>query len=125
VTRTAWALDAKARTLRTAIDLPNPDGTLRPGMYAYAALTVALPPTWTLPSAAVVRQGDATFVFLVRDGKAVRVDVQAGHDDGARVEVFKVAVPGANAEAAWADVTGQEAFVLQAGGVSDGQAIKR
>ena len=32
VTRTGWALDAQTRTLRVQIDLPNPDGLLRPGM---------------------------------------------------------------------------------------------
>ncbi len=30
VTRTSWTLDAKNRTLRTEIDVPNPKGTLRP-----------------------------------------------------------------------------------------------
>ncbi|HUG66316.1 MAG TPA: efflux RND transporter periplasmic adaptor subunit [Pirellulaceae bacterium] len=34
VTRTAWALDPASRTLRAEIDLPNPTGRLRPGMYA-------------------------------------------------------------------------------------------
>jgi multidrug efflux pump subunit AcrA (membrane-fusion protein) len=123
VTRTAWALDAKARTLRTAIDLSNPDGTLRPGMYAYAALTVTLPEAWTLPAAAVVHQGDATHAFLVRDGKAVRAEVQTGHGDGTRVEVFKVEAPSAGSGTAWVEVTGKETFVLHAAGVSDGQAV--
>src|SRR5581483_2766330 len=72
VTRTAWALEPRSRTLHTAIDLPNPDKALRPGMYAYAAITVTLSPTWTLPAAAVAKQGDAAVAFLVRDGKAVR-----------------------------------------------------
>lgn len=41
VTRTAWSLDAGNRTLRTEFDLPNPDGRLRPGMFATVDLTVA------------------------------------------------------------------------------------
>lgn len=40
VTRTAWSLEPRSRTLRTEIDLPNPEGKLRPGMYAYVTLTV-------------------------------------------------------------------------------------
>ena len=36
VTRTSWVLGAN-RTLNTELDLPNPDGLLRPGMYATAA----------------------------------------------------------------------------------------
>ena len=31
VTRTSWTLDAKNRTLRTEIDVPNPEGTAPPG----------------------------------------------------------------------------------------------
>jgi multidrug efflux pump subunit AcrA (membrane-fusion protein) len=122
VTRTAWAIDARSRTLRTAIDLPNPDGLLRPGMYAYAAVTVTLPPTWTLPAAAVVKQGDAAVCYLVRDGKAVRAGVQLGQGDAGRVEVMQVEVPAGSGK--WTAVSGAEAFVLKAAGVTDGQAVK-
>jgi multidrug efflux pump subunit AcrA (membrane-fusion protein) len=118
VTRTAWALEARSRTLLTAIDLPNPDGVLRPGLYAYAAVTAVLPEAWTLPSAAVVRQGDAGSVFLVRDGKAVRVKVQTGFSDGTRVEVLKI-----ESGTTWVEPTGDETFVLKAAGVTDGQVI--
>ncbi len=125
VTRTAWALDSRSRTLRTAIDLPNPDGTLRPGMYAYAALTLALPEAWTLPAAAVVRQGDTAVAFLVRDGKAVRVGVQTGFGDGRHVELLKYQAPaaGGGSDRRWVEPTGDEAFVLRAAGVADGQAV--
>jgi RND family efflux transporter MFP subunit len=124
VTRTAWALEARSRTLMTAIDLPNPYGELRPGMYAYAAVTVALPEAWTLPSTAVVKQGDATVAFLVRDGKAVRVGVQTGFNDGRHVEVLKVEAPAPGAAApAWAEPTGGETFVLRTAGVTDGQPV--
>src|SRR5262245_10988785 len=57
VTRTAGAPHPKSRTLKTEIDLPNPDGLFRPGMYAYASVTAMLPAAWTLPTTAIVRQG--------------------------------------------------------------------
>lgn len=38
VTRSSWSLDPKSRTLRVEIDLENPDGRLRPAMYAYVTL---------------------------------------------------------------------------------------
>jgi multidrug efflux pump subunit AcrA (membrane-fusion protein) len=38
VTRSSWSLDPKSRTLRVEIDLPNPQGQLRPAMYAYVTL---------------------------------------------------------------------------------------
>jgi Cu(I)/Ag(I) efflux system membrane fusion protein len=122
VTRTAWALDARSRSLRTAIDLPNKDGELRPGMYAYAAITVKLPESWTLPVAAMLRQAEAATAFLVRDGKAVRVGVQIGQTDAGRVEVFRIESPPGTGK--WTDVTGKETFVLSAAGVTDGQAVK-
>ncbi len=39
VARTAVALDPKSRTLHVEIDLENPDGKLRPGMYGTVVLT--------------------------------------------------------------------------------------
>lgn len=43
VTRTAWVLDETVRTLRIEIDLANPDGRLRPGMYATARIVLRPP----------------------------------------------------------------------------------
>lgn len=34
VARTSWVLDPASRTLRVELDLPNPSGRLRPGLYA-------------------------------------------------------------------------------------------
>jgi multidrug efflux pump subunit AcrA (membrane-fusion protein) len=122
VTRTAWALDSRSRTMRTAIDLPNPDGLLRPGMYASAIVTVTLPPTWTLPAAAVVKQGESAVCYLVRDGKAVRTGVQTGNVDGGRVEVTQLELPAGSGK--WTVVAGAERFVLKAAGVRDGQPVE-
>ena len=43
VTRAAGALDPDLHTLSTEVDVPNPDGTLLPGMYVQAALTLPVP----------------------------------------------------------------------------------
>jgi HlyD family secretion protein len=89
VTRTSWSLDAATRTLRAEIDLPNPDGALRPGLYAYATIIAeehagAL----TLPAAAVVGEGDKTYCVVVADRRAARRPIRVGLNDGARVEVL-------------------------------------
>lgn len=124
VRRTSWALDAKSRTLRTEIDLPNPEGVLRPGMYAYASLTVTQPEAWTLPTGAVVRQGDTAYAVAVRDGHAVRVPVQAGVSDGKFVEVFAKQEPVADGKPAWVPLTGSERFVASgAASLGEGQAV--
>ncbi len=88
VTRTSWALDAKNRTLRTEIDVPNPKGTLRPGLYAYATIIVEEhPDVLTVPSTAIVREDSRTFCVAVADGKAVRTPVAVGLEDGTRAEI--------------------------------------
>ena len=44
VTRTSWAINDKRRVLRVEIDLPNPDGKLKPGMYAYVTVILSEEP---------------------------------------------------------------------------------
>jgi|SRR5579884_2269310 len=43
VTRIAHAIDPASRTMRAEIDLPNPKGTLRPGMYAQVTIALTDP----------------------------------------------------------------------------------
>lgn len=111
ITRTSWALKPGARTLRAEIELPNKDGTLRPGMYVYAHIQGQWPKCWTLPTSAVVKQGDTMVCFRVEGNKAVRTPVQVGRSDGSFVEVF--------------NVTGKEEVAAKASGLSDGDAVER
>jgi multidrug efflux pump subunit AcrA (membrane-fusion protein) len=121
ITRTSWALEPGSRTLRVEVDMPNTQGKLRPGMYVYAKLTGTLPESWTLPAASLVRQGDATVCFLAEKGKWIRTIVQAGHNDGARVEVFKRQAPGSTIQ--WQDWIGTEQVAARAASLVDGQVI--
>jgi multidrug efflux pump subunit AcrA (membrane-fusion protein) len=89
VSRTSWTLDARNRTLRTEIDVPNPKGTLRPGLYAYATLIVEEhADALTVPSTAVVRQDSQTYCVAVADGRAARKPVKVGLDDGTKAEIL-------------------------------------
>jgi HlyD family secretion protein len=121
VTRTSWALEPGARTLRAEVDLPNKDGALRPGMFVSARIVNDLPEMWTLPVAAVVKSGDATVCFLVEDGKAIRTPVQVGRSDGQIVQVVKRQSPGS--PPSWEDFTGQETIASRAAGLTDGQSF--
>jgi RND family efflux transporter MFP subunit len=88
VSRTSWALDPKARTLRVEIDVPNPDGALRPGLYAYATLVAEEhADVLTLPSTAVFREQDRAYCVIAVDGRAVRKAVELGLSDGTHTEV--------------------------------------
>jgi RND family efflux transporter MFP subunit len=131
VTRTSWSLDRTARTLLAEVDVPDANGRLRPGMYAYATLTAERPNVWTLPAAAVTTEGDVnqgyrTFCFLVENGKAWRTPVEIGARDSQRVEVLKKqARPAKSGEAGpWQDITGEEEIVQgNIGSLTDGQSV--
>ena len=70
VTRTSWMLDAKNRTLRTEIDVPNPKGILRPGLYAHATIVVEEhKDVLSVPTSALVRQDSITFCIAVAGGE--------------------------------------------------------
>ena len=122
VSRTSEALEIGSRTLRTEVDVPNPSGTLRPGMYVVGRIKAEMPEAWVLPAAAVVKQADVTVCFLFQDGKAVRTPIQSGRSDGKFTEVFKKQQPGS---ANWVDWTGNEEVLSgQAASLADGQAVE-
>ncbi|WP_435010719.1 efflux RND transporter periplasmic adaptor subunit [Tundrisphaera lichenicola] len=88
VTRSAYALDPKSRTLRVEIDLPNPDGRLHPGLYAYASIVAEEhADVLTVPASAIVREGEKSTCVVIRGGLARRQLVEVGLGDGTSVEV--------------------------------------
>lgn len=122
VTRFSWSLEPGSRTLRTEMDLPNPDGKYRPGMYVYAQITAPSPENWALPAAAIAKQGENQVCFLMEDGKAVRTPVQIGRIDGDWIEILKYQRP--TLPAAWSEFTGKERIAGKAAGLTDGQALQ-
>lgn len=129
VTRSSWSLDAKARTLRAEIDLPNPQGKLRPGMYAYVTFKAESPSGFTLPAAAVVTQGEQVYCFRVENDKAIRTPLKIGARNAQEVQVFRkqTTVPSKAGESGvWEDFTGQEEIAASnAASLADGQAVQR
>jgi RND family efflux transporter MFP subunit len=88
VTRFAYALDQATKTMLTEIELSNPDGKLRPGMYASVKFEIERKPdALLLPVAAVAVEKTGSFVYLVADGKAKKTAVRTGFNDGANVEI--------------------------------------
>jgi RND family efflux transporter MFP subunit len=89
VARTSWSLDQATRTLRAEVDLENPDGSLRSGLYAYVTIIAEEhADAMTLPISAVVQDGTTASCMVVDDGKARRRNLQLGLNDGSRVEVL-------------------------------------
>jgi len=95
VTRFAHALDEMTRSMNAQIELPNPGGKLRPGMFVEARIAleerqgVAL-----IPTEALITEKLKTSVFLAVDGKAKKTVVKAGFSDGAKVEILEGIKPG-------------------------------
>jgi RND family efflux transporter MFP subunit len=124
LTRNARSLNPLSRTLRTEIDLPNPEGKLLPGMYVQAMISVEHANVWTLPAAAVVTEGDQTFGYRVEEGKAVRTLLQVGLKGGGLVELFKLGVKSGN-DVRWEPIRGTEEFVTGViAGLTEGQRVR-
>jgi membrane fusion protein, multidrug efflux system len=88
VTRFAHALDPTTKTMLTEIEIPNPDGELRPGAYASVQLEVERKQNALLvPAQALLVEKAGTSVFTVADGKAKKTAVQLGFTDGTNVEI--------------------------------------
>jgi RND family efflux transporter MFP subunit len=127
VTRNSRSLNPQSRTLRTEIDLPNPQGKLLPGMYVQSTITVEHRNVWTLPAVAVVTEGEQTFCYRVENGKALRTPLQIGLAGGGLIEVLKKQVPAISpgGEAKWEDFTGDELIVASSPtALSDGQGVQ-
>jgi RND family efflux transporter MFP subunit len=89
IVRNADAIDLQSRTLNVEIDIPNPDGALRPGAYVFAHFD--LPGTlgaMILPTNALLFRAEGTQAAVVRSGRITLVPVRIGHDDGDSVEVL-------------------------------------
>jgi RND family efflux transporter MFP subunit len=90
VTRTSDSLDPSTRTLRTEVDVANPDSALLPGMYAQLKLrSVSAEPPLLVPGDALVTQASGIRVAVVGDGGLVHFQrVAVGRDYGTETEVY-------------------------------------
>ena len=88
VTRIADALQPGTRTLLTEIDIPNPDGTLKPGIYCTVELHVPHDtPSLLVPAEAIIFNRNGLQVAVVEGGDAHIRKVSVARDLGAQVEV--------------------------------------
>jgi len=95
VTRLADALAPGTRTLLTEIDVPNPDGVLRPGMYCTVDLHIPRKtPSLIVPADAVVFNSNGQQVAVLRNGTAHFQKITVARDLGTQVEVRDGVQPG-------------------------------
>lgn len=80
---------ADSRTLTVRIELRNPGGRLRPGMFATVHLGGTSDTALLVPSEAVIRTGTRTLVMLAEDkGRYRPAEVKAGREAGGRTEIL-------------------------------------
>jgi HlyD family secretion protein len=124
VTRFSYSLDDRARTLRVECHLPNPDGLLRPGMYANVTILAKLRHAWTLPPDAIMSDiladGDRAYCYVVEDGKVHKTFLEIGARCDEGVQVLNKKQAGGK----WEAITGREAVVVtNPKALQDGQAV--
>ncbi len=92
VSRFSETEDPESRNMRTEIDLPNPDGMLHEGMYGRITVILdpASPNSVTIPSSGLISQSGTGqgSVYVVKDGKARKITVQVGNDNGIETEIL-------------------------------------
>jgi HlyD family secretion protein len=89
VVQVAPAVDAQTNTVAVRVRLPNPRGELKAGLFADARIAVEIHANaLVVPEAALVVEGDETFVFVPKsDGTVEKRKVTVGIRDAGRAEI--------------------------------------
>lgn len=95
VVRLSPAFDPTTRTLEAEVQLPNPDGELRIGMYGRAAIVLEVHPgAAVVPASAVVVNSLGRYAFVVEGDSVRRRTLELGVDGGDWMEVVQGLRPG-------------------------------
>jgi RND family efflux transporter MFP subunit len=91
IARIANSLDPIDRTMRVEVDLKNTSNELRDGMFG--RVTVYLTRSTkelSIPSTSLINDAESkgATVYIVREGRAQRVPVKVGRDNGVRAEIL-------------------------------------
>ena len=90
VARVSGALDPATRSMRAEVDVDNPDGRFRPGMYASVTLATPAPESAvSVASRAVRGKGDDRYCLVAQGGVLHRRPVVVADDDGRRATITK------------------------------------
>lgn len=88
-------LDSAARTVTARVTLPNPDGLLKPGMFATVQVTTPTRAALTVPTSAVLQTGTRAVVFVdMGGGRLMPQTVQTGQVAGDLTEILSGLEPG-------------------------------
>ena len=95
VTRVSPAVEVASRTVLIEAEVPNPDGRLKPGLFARGAAVIREDRDVTfVPEAAVSYFAGLTRVFVIADGTARQRSVTLGTRVDGLIEIVKGVQPG-------------------------------
>ena len=81
--------DAASHTLTARIELANPGGRLKPGMFASAQFNGTAQPALLVPSEAVIRTGRRSLVMIAQPGgRYAPAEVRIGREGGGKTEIL-------------------------------------
>lgn len=90
----APTIDSQTRGLLIRADIANPDGFLRPDMFANARLQIGLAQAIAVPQAAIVRDKDIRYAFIRTSSESYRRVIVKGYDlDGRRFAITEGVSP--------------------------------
>ena len=88
-------LDPLSRTVEVWVKLPNPDGLLKPNLFARVGVVLRQNgATLTIPTAAIIEANGEKFVFVKQKDVFARVEIGTGSIDDRYTEVTEGLVPG-------------------------------
>ncbi len=88
-------INSATRTVRARVEIANPAGKLKPGMYANLAFTTRAREGLLVPAEAVIRTGERSVVILAEGEGRFRVaNVEVGTESGTETEIRKGLKPG-------------------------------
>jgi RND family efflux transporter MFP subunit len=94
VTRINPTVEQTTRSFQVEIQVPNPEGRLKPGSFAKASILTRLDENAvTIPLAALVHFAGVTKVFLDVNGRAKEVHVTPGYQTTEWVEIVQPELP--------------------------------
>jgi RND family efflux transporter MFP subunit len=115
VVRLAPSFDPLTRTLEAEVQLPNPLGELRPGMYGRGSIVLEIHPKKPVVSVDAVQiSSDKKYVFVLHDTKVERRIIETGAD----VDMGDALEIRSGLQA------GEEVVIAGADGLSDGTTVR-
>lgn len=108
-------LRESTRTVRARIEVPNPRGELRPGLYATARIESRTDPVLSVPTSAVLHTGTRSVVFMAMgENRLMPMAVETGRTGDERIEILSGLDPGTRVATSAQFLLDSEANLMEA-----------